>query len=587
MTCAAPTGGSPVPGSSKWRGAFALGLGPLALYALVFYVFTFPLLGRFSTHFFADAGDGLQNVWNLWWFETALTRLGTSPWFTTWLHFPHGTTLLGHTLGPFNGLLALLLEPWLGLVRAHNTLVIFSFVAGAWTAFLLALHVSGRWLASLIAGFVFGFSSYHFAHAQGHLNLLSLEWIPVFLLAWLRLLGRPSPAAALGASLALLLVLLCDYYYFLYCVLAGALVLGVEALRRRDWCFALRQPLLGRLAVFVGASAVTSGPLVVALLFRHSRDSFTGEHRATNFSLDLLALWIPGICWRFHAWTEAYWSRLPATIESSVSLGFGATLAVLLATSRRVRGQVEGLSVWWAFLLFFGAMSLGPVLQIWGRIQPVPLPYLALELLLPPLRVSGVPVRMVVMVTLSAGILGGLALDALLRRGRLARAGALLILACMVFEMLPKPIPTTDSREIPGWVAPLAALSKQYGFMDVADAIPVGEALYLQTLHEVPMFEGYISRVPTSVFLKNRALRELRRRRDFEVLCREHAFAYFLLREGTSYGAMPVDPVWRGEGLELYDVRAAWTCAAPPGMRHTAARFDSQEVRCGPCSKSP
>jgi len=204
-----------------------LWLVPLALYALLFAAFTFPLLGDFSTHFFTNDADGLSNVWNLWWVDTALTRLGTSPFFTKYLHPPHGTTLLGHTLNPFNGLVAAGLEPWLGLVRAHNVIVVFAFVFGAWTAFRLALHVTGRTAASLIAGFAFGFSSYHFAHTEGHLNLVSLEWIPLFLLAWLRLLERPSAARAIGAALALLLVLLCDYYYFLYCVLAGALVLAV------------------------------------------------------------------------------------------------------------------------------------------------------------------------------------------------------------------------------------------------------------------------------------------------------------------------------------------------------------------------
>ena len=56
----------------------SLWLAPLALYALVFVGFTAPLLARFSTHFFADMGDGLVFVWNLWWVDTAVTRLRTA-----------------------------------------------------------------------------------------------------------------------------------------------------------------------------------------------------------------------------------------------------------------------------------------------------------------------------------------------------------------------------------------------------------------------------------------------------------------------------------------------------------------------------
>src|SRR5262245_42396618 len=99
--------------------------GPVALYLAVFVAFTGPLLGRFSTHFFADAGDGAVNVWNLWWVDVSVTRLRTLPWFTPYLHFPHGISLLGHTLNPWNGFVGILLQPWLGLVRTHNVLVVF------------------------------------------------------------------------------------------------------------------------------------------------------------------------------------------------------------------------------------------------------------------------------------------------------------------------------------------------------------------------------------------------------------------------------------------------------------------------------
>jgi hypothetical protein len=544
-------------------GVGALWLAPLALYALIFASFTFPLLARFSTHFFANDGDGLSNVWNLWWVEAALTRFGTSPWFTTHLHFPHGTTLLGHTLNPFNGFLAVLLEPWLGLVQTHNAIVVFSFVFGAWAAFRLALHVSGGYPGSLIAGFVFGFSNYHFAHAEGHLNLVSLEWIPLFLLAWLRLLERPSAARAIGAALALLLVLLCDHYYFLYCVIAAMLLLAVEMRRRRDVRFWLRAPTAGPFAVFLVASALSSGVLVALLLRSDQRDPLVGGHDAWRFSMDLLALWIPGAHWRFHAWSEAFWSRLPGnTVESSVHLGLGVTLAALLASRRRARAAAPQSTAWWVLLAFFALMSLGPSLQIWGRAQPIPLPYRLLELLLPTLRISGVPVRMVVMVTLAAGILAGVGLDALLRGGVRARLAALAVLACMTLEFLPRPLASTDAGRVPGWVAALAGRPGQHGFMDATEAFPEASALYLQTLHEVPIYAGFVARLPASVFLKDRELWKLRERRDFESLCARHGFAYFLLREGTAHGALPVAPVWRGEGLELYDVRAAWSCRA-------------------------
>ena len=455
-----------------------------------------------------------------------------------------------------------MLQPWLGLVRTHNVIVVFSFVAGATTAFRLALHVTERYAGSLIAGFVFGFSSFHFAHAIGHLNLVSLEWIPLFFLAWLRLFERPSISRGVQAALALFLVLLCDHYYFFYCVLGGALVLLAQALLRRDLRFWLRPPFVVPLSGFVAVSAFSSGALVVPLLWLAERDPLSGSHPARYFSLDLLSLWIPGGHWRFPSLTEPFWSQLAGepVIESSVHLGFATTIAVFLAWRQRASFRTLDLAVWWGMLAFFAVMSLGPSLQVWGLVYPVVLPYRLLETLVPPLEISGCPVRMVVMVTLAAGILAGLGVDELFHRGPRACAGAALLVLTMAIELLPGPIPTTPANPVPGWVLALAALPKQYGFMD-ADGIVVGPpALYFQTVHEVPMFEGYMARIPASVLQRDAALRTLRRRGDFRALCDEHGFAYFLFSRGGAE-SMPVAPTWSGEDLELYDVRAAWGCA--------------------------
>ena len=97
--------------------------------------------------------------------------------------------------------------------------------------------------------------------------------------------------------------------------------------------------------------------------------------------------------------------------------------------------------------------------------------------------------------------------------------------------------------------------------MDVDDVVVGPPALYFQTVHGVPIFEGYVARIPASVLQRDAALRALRRRGDFRSLCEEHGFAYFLFGAGGGAASMPVAPVWSGEGLELYDVRAAWSCA--------------------------
>lgn len=109
-----------------------------------------------------------------------VTELHQSPWYTTWLHYPTGTSLMAHTLAPFNGLMAIvLLKLEMSLNQAYNTIVIFSFVMTGVTTFWLAWRVTASYTGSLFAGAAFTFCHFHFAHAQNHLQMVGLEWLPL------------------------------------------------------------------------------------------------------------------------------------------------------------------------------------------------------------------------------------------------------------------------------------------------------------------------------------------------------------------------------------------------------------------------
>src|SRR6188472_1231712 len=108
-------------------------LAPAMFFLAWFVVLTWPAITRFQTHLFADEGDGVQNVWNLWLVNRTVTVLHQNPWHTTLLHYPYGTSLLGHTLNPFNGFVAIGLLKFMSLTSAHNTIVVFSFVCAGVT----------------------------------------------------------------------------------------------------------------------------------------------------------------------------------------------------------------------------------------------------------------------------------------------------------------------------------------------------------------------------------------------------------------------------------------------------------------------
>jgi hypothetical protein len=211
---------------------FAL-LGYLAFTALL----TYPLVREFGRAIPGDGFDGWQNVWNIWWVKRALLVEGTNPYFTRLLDYPAGVYLYFHTLNIFNGLTFLPITLNAGQLAAYDVAAAFSFVVGGYGGYLLTLRAMSQpgttrtsvgalaHTAAFLGGFIFAFSPYHMAHLLGHMQLISLEWLPFCALTTINLLtrigDRPSegtlatlrrclPQAALSA-LFLVLVALCDW----------------------------------------------------------------------------------------------------------------------------------------------------------------------------------------------------------------------------------------------------------------------------------------------------------------------------------------------------------------------------------------
>jgi hypothetical protein len=222
---------------------------------------------------------------------------------------------------------------------------------------------------------------------------------------------------------------------------------------------------------------------------------------------------------------------------------------------KRKQIPLAGGGLWFFLMLFFAALSLGPVLHVWGK--PVPfsrglLPYSWLERVLPTLRVGGVPVRMAIMMTLSAALLCAGALAHLLRGPAWARLLATLLLVVTLVEYLPKAIPTTPVIT-PGYVKFLSDLSGDEGVLDAA-SLPMDELgnqaefsdeearawvmekarsasiLLNQTFHKKPAAFGFVARLPTSVCAGDTQIIQLLKTQRFDFLWRQYGLRYLSMR---------------------------------------------------------
>jgi hypothetical protein len=536
---------------AKWIGI------PLLFYFIFFSIYSWPWIYNFNTAFMTDGGDGLQNVWNIWWVNKSVTELNQLPWHTIFLHAPHGVTLLGQTLNPFNGFVSILLLNFMSLVQAFNTMVIFSFVIGGLTAFWLCYYFSKSYIPSLIGGFIFTFSSYHFAHAIGHMQLVSLEWIPLFILLWWKLLKRPRYSTAAGAAITLLLVLFCDYYYFLYSVLAAGLITlyfwrTKQLPPLKDKKTILPFGLFGAIAVVIVA------PLPLALLRLNSHEVLSGSHPARELSTNILAPFIDGGFWRFSSLTDWYWNHVPSFIaESSVYLGISVLVIIVIALLRR---KIIGKDVqFWILLgLFFGILSYGPRLMIGhNSIESVPLPYAFLEKIFPPLKLSGVPVRMMVMVTLSAAVITALVLARLKLSNVKSRVLLAIFFVFLFIEMFPGSLPMTPKTHLP-YAQALKDLPAGIVFDGGTPTSP--SALYSQTLHEKPMVLGYISRTPKSVEDKDWLIVASVLENRYKELCSTYKVRYYTVSAEKPATGITYPVVYSDKDVIVYDLKDSPNC---------------------------
>lgn len=259
-----------------WRHHSVRSLLITVFYAACWAVQSWPQALTLRTHSWFDQDDGLVMLWNLW-----LARVQPFDILQTdRLFHPEGALLLLHTYVPLKGWLGALLP--LDLVTTQNLLILLSFAVSGTTCYWLARRCTGADLPSLFAGYAFAFTGFRWAHAAGHMNLISTELLPLYALFWLRFEEAPTWRRGVAAALVLFGVALTDYYFAFYC---GLLTMIFLAARKVPW---------RALPRFLVPAAATTGLLAGAAAFAmHSRD-LLGAHEPALYPLDPLSLIVPG-----------------------------------------------------------------------------------------------------------------------------------------------------------------------------------------------------------------------------------------------------------------------------------------------------
>lgn len=349
----------------------------LCSYLVLTVIFTFPLIIKLKTHIPGDGGDSLSYYWKLWWFGRSLLELKTNPIFCNYIFYPFGSNLGLDTFIVFNGILSIPLQVFFNLAVSYNVIVLLSFVLSAYGCYLLANYLVRDRLAAFIAGLVFSFCPYKFAHLLGHMELISTEWMPFYVFFLIRSVReRAVLKNCVLAGISFVLTVLCSYYYAAFLLLFTAIYWGYLLITEK--AAVLNRVYIKGVLIMAALILACLSPLLYSVRYDFIYDNhvYSDLKNYTNSGADPAEYFLPSY---FQPVFRKYLSGLYSTqflamvAERNISAGY-VLWFIFLFGLYRVKKHIADLRFWYFSALVFFVISLGPQLRFLGKEYGVVLP---------------------------------------------------------------------------------------------------------------------------------------------------------------------------------------------------------------------
>ena len=207
----------------------------ILFFTILTFIMTWPLLLKMKDYMVGRIGDNIYFVWMIGWLQKAFFELHTNPFDVWFLNYPEGWSLAYTEITPINLLLALPFSLIAGPTFGFNAAMMISFILSGIGMYLWIKHLTKRSGPALIAGMIYAFIPYHFAHFRiGHLNLSGIQWFPFYFWGLFNILEtrkelidekRKTWKWLVIAGLALGLIALTSQYYLYMSFFITAFVL--------------------------------------------------------------------------------------------------------------------------------------------------------------------------------------------------------------------------------------------------------------------------------------------------------------------------------------------------------------------------
>ena len=476
------------------------------LYLLLVLGFTYPAILHLSSRVIGG-GDAYMFLWDIWWFKYALVTLHTNPLVNNTIYYPmHNIPMVWST--PVNELGSLPFQFIFGNLVTYNLLILSHFVLSGFFMFIFLKKLIRNDLPAFIGGVVYTFSTFHFvAGTVGTLGLTTIEFIPLFLYAFISFLDEQTVKRVILMTCCAIQVALSDPYIAIYFLVTFSAVFVLYAL------FAERRLLLHekRFWGLVVSGILTAAavlpfylPMVGTVQSLHSAHSLAKD--AVLYSEDLLGYFMP-------THTTFLWSKfyIGYNFNPTIAHYFIGYIVLVLSFIGIFKSSPRFKVLFLAFLITAFVFSLGPYLQMNGPMLfnegksyvLIPMPYYLIWKI-PVLDFLRFPNRYSLDVELMLSVFAASGLSVMMRRNATTIIAAAVLAVLIPFESITHIPFTTSNAAIPAVYKTL----KSNPAVKVIYDLPSGNDLtlpyvdyaykymYYQTYHHKHIVYGHLPRTP-------------------------------------------------------------------------------------------
>jgi hypothetical protein len=486
-------------------------LWALAIYTILTLLYFRSCLPTFTTHLIGPPEDNMVVYWNLWWANDKVLHGIESLTFANRIYYPEGSSLYYVAWSFYNLILVWGLRLFLGACTVYNLIMLHSFPIAGIGAFLLTKYITKSSYLALLGGFLFAFCPSHFARAQHHIHINTIQFIPFFVLYYLRAVRESSAKMLWLAALFFLLNALADWNYMVFAGFFMFFWYLYQGFSRRRM---FMPDLLGRNSLIVGSTLLVLLPWIwpmVRVGLQHPEVTYFGHNTCV---VDFFGLFVPG---SYH-WLNSLdlidsinrsYTSNPWEIASY--LGLISILLVAISFRTIVARHADIMLISFGFLI----ISFGATLHFGGLVSPVFMPEASFKFL-PVLSNVRAPSRFIIYVYLFWSVLVVVALQLLaakVKPGWLRKAVFIVVPFLLFIDYYSAKVDKTEVM-LPPCYELIRKDTDSFAILDLPLAYdPSCYYMMHQALSDIPTVNGSITRQVGQSLLSRLELNDLSRQK--------------------------------------------------------------------------